>query len=106
SVVGPASLGRLESPVETTGFKNMEWISRVIANDLLEALSRARWITGRKLEAHESTLQFTATNTALVALNNAWSLSDAQKQKEAAATGIYPIDRAMRAPFRNGDTFG
>jgi len=106
SVVGPASLGRLESPVETTGFTNMEWISRVIANDLLEALSHARWITSTKLEARESRLQFTATNTALLALNNAWSLPDAQKQQEAAATGIYPIDRAMRAPFRTGDTFG
>ncbi len=106
SVVGPASLGRLESPVETTGFKNMEWISRVIANDLLEALSHARWITSKKLEAHESTLHFTATNAALLALNNAWSLSKSQKQQEAQATGIYPIDRAMRAPFRTGDTFG
>jgi hypothetical protein len=106
SVVGPASLGRLESPVETTGLRNMEWISKVIANDLLEALSHARWITSPKLAAHQSTLRFTATNTALVALNNAWSLPDAQKQKEAAATGIYPIDRAMRAPFRTGDTFG
>lgn len=106
SVVGPASLGRLESPVETTGFRNMEWISRVIANDLLEALSHARWITSRKLGARQSTLRFKATNGALVALNNAWSLPDAQKQKEAQATGIYPIDRAMRPPFRTGTTFG
>lgn len=106
NVVGPASLGRLESPVETTGFTNMEWISGVIANDLLEALAHAQWITTPTLEAHESTIQFAATNQALVALNNAWSLPDAQKQQEAAATGIYPIDRAMRAPFRTGDEFG
>jgi hypothetical protein len=106
SVVGPASLGRLESPVETTGFRNMEWISGVITNDLLEALSHARWITSRKLQAHQTTLDFTATNAALVALNNAWSLPADQKQKEATATGIYPIDRAMRAPFRTGNTFG
>lgn len=106
SVVGPATLGRLESPVETTGFRNMEWISGVIANDLLEALSHARWITSTKLEAHESTLRFTVTNTALLGLNDAWSLSDAQKQQEAAATGVYPIDRAIRAPLRTGDVFG
>jgi hypothetical protein len=106
SVVGPASLGRLESPVETTGFTNMEWISGVIANDLLEALAHARWIASDTLEAHESAIQFTATNAGLVALNDAWSLPDSQKQQEAAATGIYPIDRAIRAPFRTGDTFG
>ena len=106
SVVGPASLGRLESPVETTGFRNMEWISGVIANDLLEALSHARWITGTRLEAHESTLRFAVTNASLLGLNDAWSLSDAKKQQFAATTGIYPIDRAIRAPFRTGDMFG
>lgn len=106
SVVGPATLGRLESPVETTGFANMKWISKVIANDLLEALSHARWITSNSLEARQSAIRFQATNTALVALNNAWTLSPAQRRQEAAATGIYPIDRAIRAPFRTGDTFG
>ncbi len=106
SVVGPASLGRLESPVETTGFRNMDWISGVIANDLLEALSHAQWLTSTRLEAHESTLRFTATNGALVAFNDAWSLSDAKKEQLAAASGVYPIDRANRVPFRTGDTFG
>ena len=106
SVVGPASLGRLESPVETTGFRNMEWISGVITNDLLEALSHAQWVTSSRLEAHESTLRSTVTNTALLGLNDAWSLSDAKKQQLAAATGIYPIDRAIRAPFRTGNVFG
>ncbi len=106
SVVGPASLGRLESPVETTGFRNMEWISGVISNDLLAALSHAHWITSTTLAAHESTLSFVVTNAALLGLNNAWSLSDAKKQQLAAASGLYPIDRAMRAPFRTADSFG
>jgi hypothetical protein len=92
--------------VETTGFKNMEWVSGVIANDLLEALAHARWITTTTLGAHESALRFTATNAALLALNDAWSLPAAQKQQEASATGIYPIDRADRAPFRTANTFG
>ncbi len=106
SVVGPASLGRLESPVETTGFRNMEWISGVIANDLLEALSRAQWITSSTLSARETTVRTTATNAALLALDDAWSLPDAQKHQEAAATGIYPLDRAKTAPFRTGNTVG
>ncbi len=106
SVVGPASLGRLESPVETTGIKNMEWISGVIANDLLEALSHAQWVTSTRLNASESTLRFVVTNAALLALNDAWTLSDAKKQQLAATTGLYPIDRAIRAPFRTGGSFG
>jgi len=106
NVVGPALIGRQESPVETTGFANMEWIARVIGNDLLEALGRARWITSMRLAAVESTLRYPATNVALLGLNNAWGLSDAQKQKEAQVTGIYPIDRANRPPFRVGSVLG
>ncbi len=106
SVVGPATLGREESPVETTGFTNMEWISGVIANDLLEALGRAHWITSPTLAAHEQTVQIPATNAALLALNDAWSLPDSQKQQEANASGIYPIDRANKPPFRTGTLLG
>jgi len=106
SVVGPASLGRLESPVETTGPANMEWISGVITNDVLETLGRAQWITNSTLRAHESTIEIPATNEALLALNDAWSLPDAQKQQEASATGIYPIDRANRPPYRTGTVLG
>ena len=39
-------------------------------------------------------MEIPATNAALLALNNAWSLSDAQKWQLAHTTGIYPIDRA------------
>jgi hypothetical protein len=106
SVVGPASLGRLESPVETTGIANMEWISKVIANDILEALGHARWITSPDLGAHQQMVQLPATNAALLALNDAWSLSPAQKQQEAAMTGIYPIDRANKPPYRTGTVLG
>lgn len=106
SVVGPASLGRLESPVETTGAQNMEWISGVITNDVLEALGRARWITSSTVGADQSMVQIPATNAALLSLNDAWSLPDSHKQQIAKATGIYPIDRANRPPFRTGTLLG
>lgn len=106
SVVGPASLGRLESPVETTGFANMEWIARVISNDVLEALGHAHWVTSPRLAARQQMVQIPATNEALLALNDAWRLPAAQKQQEAQMTGIYPIDRANTAPFRVGNVLG
>jgi hypothetical protein len=84
----------------------MEWIAKVIANDLLEALAHARWITSTKLLGQESTLQIPATNAALLALNDAWGLSEAAKQQEASVSGIYPIDRANRPPFRTGNVLG
>jgi len=106
SVVGPATLGRLESPVETTGATNMEWLSGVITNDVLEALGTAHWVSDATVASAESLVQIPATNAALLALNRAWSLPDAQKQQEAQATGIYPIDRSTSPPYVQGNVLG
>jgi hypothetical protein len=106
NVVGPALLGRQESPVETTGIANMEWIAGVIDNDLLEALTHAYWITSPRLGAVQSTLQYPAANVALLALDSANHLPDAQKAQEAQQSGIYPIDRADTPPFETGNVLG
>jgi hypothetical protein len=106
SVVGPASLGRLESPVETTGAANMEWLAGVVTNDVTEALAGARWITRARVAAADSLVQIPATNAALLALNDAWSLPDDVKQQEADQTGIYPIDRSNQPPYREGNVLG
>jgi hypothetical protein len=106
NVVGPATLGRLESPVETTGPANMEWISGVIANDLLEALGRAQWITSSTLSAHTSTVRIAATNPLILTLNDAWRLSPAGRGQFAQATGQYPVDRAVVPPFRRLTVLG
>jgi hypothetical protein len=106
SVVGPASLGRLESPVETTGAANMEWLAGVVTNDVTEALAGARWVTAPRIASAESLVQIPATNAALLALNDAWALPDDVKQQEADQSGIYPIDRANAAPYRQGNVLG
>lgn len=106
SVVGPATLGREESPVETTGFTNMYWLSNVITNDVLEALAHARWVTTPTLAARQEFITFAGVNALLIELNNLWSLSDAEKQQFAQETGEYPIDRANRAPYRVANLFG
>jgi hypothetical protein len=106
SVVGPATLGRLESPVETTGATNMEWLSGVISNDVLEALGHATWVTDPTVSASESLVQIPASNLALLALDRAWSLPDAQKQQQAQLTGIYPIDRSTSPPYLEGTVLG
>jgi hypothetical protein len=106
SVVGPATLGRIESPVETTGATNMEWISGVVTNDVLEALGHARWVTDPTIASAESFVNIPASNAALLALNDAWSLPDSTKAQEAQTTGIYPIDRDNKAPYRTGNVLG
>jgi hypothetical protein len=106
SVVGPATLGREESPVETTGFTNMDWLSGVITNDVLQALGHAAWITASELAAQQEFITFPAINALLLALNSMWSLPDAQKEQIAKLTGDYPIDRAERVPYRVANVFG
>jgi hypothetical protein len=106
AVVGPASLGRLESPVETTGQTNMDWLAAVVENDVTQAMAHARWITDATIASADSLVQIPATNAALLALNDAWALSDDAKQQEAEQTGIYPIDRANTSPYRQGNVLG
>src|SRR5437588_1782213 len=106
AVVGPATLGREESPVETTGLENMQWLSGVITNDVDQALAGATWVTNPTISSAESFIQVPATNAALLGLNRAWSLPDSAKQQEAAASGIYPIDRDDAPPYLNGNVLG
>jgi hypothetical protein len=106
SIVGPATLGREESPVETTGFANMRWISGVVEGDVLAALGHARWVRSAAVSSQQSFATVSASNPLLLGLNDAWSLPDPQKQQLAGASGDYPIDRANRAPYRTGSLLG
>jgi hypothetical protein len=106
SVVGPATLGREESPVATTGATNMQWLSGVIANDVLQALGHASWVTDSTVRAAETFVQIPATNAALLGLDREWSLPDSAKQQQAQASGIYPIDRDTAAPYLQGNVLG
>jgi hypothetical protein len=106
SVVGPATLGREESPVETTGAANMEWLARVIANDVARGLGHARWLTDSRIASSESFVQIPAHNAALLALNDAWHLPDDQKRQMGETTGLYPIDRDDKPPYRSGNVLG
>jgi hypothetical protein len=106
SVVGPATLGRQESPVETTGGANMVWLARMIAGDLEHALVAARWVTEPTVGGVSTMLSVPATNAALLQLNDDWALPDDAKDAEAQASGIYPIDRANTPPYRTGQVLG
>jgi hypothetical protein len=84
----------------------MEWLAGVVANDVTEALARARWVTNPTIASAESLVQIPATNAALLALNDAWALPDDQKRQEADQSGIYPIDRDNSPPYRQGNVLG
>ncbi|MFL5781360.1 MAG: hypothetical protein ACJ760_08620 [Thermoleophilaceae bacterium] len=106
AVVGPATLGRQESPVEVTDVPTMRWFARAAEGYVEQALGHARTISDPTVRSAEALVQVPATNAALIALNHAWSLPDDQKQQEAEATGIYPIDRDVSPPYAEGNTLG
>src|SRR5438874_4108428 len=106
AVVTPASLGRLESPVEVTNATEMEWLGGIVGNDLMEALANARWITDPTIGSAEQMVQIPGSNAALIALNDAWALPDDVKQQQAQQTGLYPIDRDNTPPYRLGNLIG
>jgi hypothetical protein len=106
AIVGPATLGREESPVQTTGIHNMEWYAHSVTNLLARALAHARWVTDPTVRSSQSFTHIPGTNAALLALVAAWHLPDAQKQQIADSGGIYPIDRADTPPWLTGNVLG
>src|SRR5581483_6074526 len=106
NAVGPATLGREESPVETTGADHMEWLSGIITSDVEQALARSTPVTSTRVGGTERMVHIPAANAALLALNDAWALPAPVKEAEAKQTGIYPIDRANTPPYRTGDVLG
>ena len=106
AVVGPGTLGRQESPVEVTDVPTMRWFARIVEGYVERGLGAAHFVTDPTVRGAEALAQVPATNGALVALNHAWSLPDDQKEQEAQASGIYPIDRDVSPPYADGNVLG
>jgi hypothetical protein len=106
AIVGPATLGREESPVEVTDVPTAEWFSGIVTGLITRALADAQWVTDPTVAGTQSFVQFPATNLALLALVEANHASADQKQQAIEATGDYPIDRADTPPYQTGNVLG
>lgn len=106
NVVGPATLGREETPIQVGGLGPSEFFGGVLDSIVGQALTRAHWITNDDVASVNTFIHVPAHNAALLALNAAWKLPDDQKQQEADASGIYPIDRSMDPPYLVGNAIG
>src|SRR5256885_622531 len=84
-IVGPATHGHQESPVEVTDAATMRWFARVVESYVEQGLGSARLVTDPTVAGAEAFAQVPASNAALLALNRAWSLPDAQKEQGAQA---------------------
>jgi hypothetical protein len=106
NVVGPATLGREETPVQVGGVGPSVWFSGVVDSIVGQALTKAHWITNDTVSSTNTFLQVPAHNAALLALNAMWKLPEEQRQQEAAASGIYPIARSIDPPYLVGNAIG
>jgi hypothetical protein len=106
NVVGPATLGRNETPVQVGGIEPSKWFAGVVTSIVGRAAAEGRWLTSNRLASTETIVRVPGTNPALFALNGAWRLPDDQKAQIAEASGKYPINRSMDPPHLTGNVLG
>jgi hypothetical protein len=111
NVVGPATLGRNETPIQVGGIEPSKWISGVITSIVGRAMADGRWLTSNKLASTETFGRVPGTNPALFALNLAFQLPEEQRMQmwELSKQGpqsVYPIDRSIEPPYLTGTTIG
>jgi PKD domain len=106
SIVGPATIGREETPVQTRGLENMQWFAGVVTSLILQALTEAHQVTDPTLASAESFCYTKATNVLLLLLNHAWTLPPEVKEEMAEAIGMYPINRDIHPPYLEGTRGG
>lgn len=106
NVVGPATLGREETPVQVGGLGPSQWFSGVVESIVGQAIDRGHWITNDTVASVNDFLEVPAHNAALLALNAAWKLPESGRQAETSASGIYPIARSMDPPYLIGNAIG
>lgn len=119
NVVGPATLGRNETPIQVGGVDASRWFAGVVTSVIGRAIANATPLTTDTLASAETFTRVPGTNAALLALNAAWKLPDEQKMQLADAqrqltepvqgddaTSMYPIDRSMDPPYLTGSAIG
>jgi hypothetical protein len=106
NVVGPATLGREETPVQVGGLGPSQWFGGVVDSIVGQAITHGHWITKDTIASVNAFTSVPAHNAALLALNAAWKLPEEQRQAETQATGIYPIARSMDPPYLIGNAIG
>src|SRR3954451_23620799 len=106
NVVGPATLGREETPVQTNGLEDSRWFATVVTSLVSRALGRARWVTATTLASKEAVIEVPGPRAALLAPLAANHRPDDVKRQSADAGGTYPINRADTSPYLTANVIG
>src|SRR3954447_21840805 len=83
NVVGPATLGREETPVQTNGLEASRWFATVVTALVDGGFGEAHWVTDSTIASAEQQLSVPGTNAVLLALVAANHLPDDAKQQMA-----------------------
>jgi hypothetical protein len=106
ALVGPATLGREETPVQATSIANAKVFSRDVTALVDAAIRHSRPLADDRIAATQRFTRIPGTGAALLALIEANHLSPAGKKRIQASTGEYPIDRADTPPYQTGSVIG
>jgi hypothetical protein len=106
ALVGPATLGREETPVQATSVANDHVFATQVRTLVDGAISHAQPLRSNTLAAAQQFVQIPGTGAALLGLVEANHLPAAEKQSMLATTGEYPIDRADTPPYQTGSVIG
>ena len=108
NVVGPATLGREETPVQVGGLGPSQWFAGVVTSVLGRAMADARPITDPTVASADTFVHVPAHNAALLAANAAFNAPESVRQQmwHNPAQSLYPIDRSMSPPYLTGNVLG
>jgi hypothetical protein len=106
ALVGPATLGREETPVQATGLTEDHVLAANVLNLVDSALATAKPVMSNRIAAAQRMIQIPGTGALLLALVAANNLPTAQKQQVENALGQYPVDRADTPPYQTGAVIG
>ncbi|HWA65824.1 MAG TPA: hypothetical protein VG899_05585 [Mycobacteriales bacterium] len=102
AIVGPATLGREETPVQATDIPEDHVFAANVLDLVDSALARAQPVMSNRLAASQRMIQIPGTGALLLALVSANNLPDAQKRQIENVLGQYPVDRADVPPYQTG----
>ena len=98
NIVGPATLGREETPVQVGGIADSKWFAGVVTSVIGRAIADSHWITDDTIASADTFIRVPADNVALLALNAAWNLPEVERDamwQNPSGQSLYPIDRSI-----------
>jgi hypothetical protein len=102
AIVGPATLGREETPVQATDIPEDHVFAANVLDLVDSALADAKPVTSNRIAAAQRMIQIPGTGALLLTLVAANNLPIEQKQQVENVLGQYPVDRADTPPYQTG----